>query len=106
MTDSLGIIVLSGLIAIQFVIGQYLLHLKLIVTTSCSGSQVLSPNNGGGQIYLILLEIVLTHSLHLEQLLASLSFSKTFLLCSTTAFSQDFYNAQLIVCFYIRVIYF
>ena len=28
-------------------------------------------NNGGGQIYLIILEIVLTHNLHLERLLAS-----------------------------------
>ena len=32
---------------------------------------VLSLNNGGGRIYLILLEIVLTPNLHLERLLAS-----------------------------------
>ena len=37
------------------------------------------PNNGGGQIYLIMLEIILAQNLHLKQLLASLSFSSTLL---------------------------
>ena len=48
-----------------------------------------------GQIYLILLEIVLTHNLHLERLLASLALSQTFLLSSTTAFSEIFFGLPL-----------
>ena len=56
---------------------------------------LLSLNNGGGQIYLIILKIVLTPKLHLERLLASLSFSPTFLLCSITAFSQVFFSLHL-----------
>ena len=51
---------------------------------------VLSLNDGGDRTYLIILEIVLTPNLHLERLLASLSFSPTILLCSKTALSQVF----------------
>ena len=54
---------------------------------------VLSLNDGGGRIYLIILEIVLTHNLHLERLLVL--FNPTFLLCSTTAFSQVFFGLPL-----------
>ena len=54
-----------------------------------------SPNNGCGQIYLVLLWIVLTHSLHLERALASLAVSTNFLLCSTTTFSQVFVGLHL-----------
>ena len=56
---------------------------------------VLSPINEGGRICLILLEMVLTLNLHLEQLLAPLAFSQTFLLCSTTAFSLVFFGLSL-----------
>ena len=48
---------------------------------------VLSLNNGGGQISLIILEMIITPNLHLEWLFTSLLFSPTFLLCSITAFS-------------------
>ena len=41
-------------------------------------------------MYLIFLEIVLTHNLHIERLLASLLYSTPFLLCSTTSLSQVF----------------
>ena len=56
---------------------------------------VLSPNNGGGQIYLIILEIVLTPNLHHGRLLTSLTFSPTFLLSSISAFSHVFYGLPL-----------
>ena len=51
---------------------------------------VLSPNNGVGLIFLILLEIVLTHNLQLDRLLSSLAFNHNFLLWSTTAFCEVF----------------
>ena len=57
----------------------------------------LSLNNGGGRIYLIILEIVLTPNLHLEWLLASLTFSPTFLLYSTTVLSQVFFGLPLFI---------
>ena len=60
---------------------------------------VLSLNDGGGQIYLILLEIVLTPNLRLEQLLASLSFSPTFLLCTVTAFCQFLWSTHFLCPF-------
>ena len=60
----------------------------VVVVVQLFLNSVLSPNIGGGQIYLILPEIVL--SPNLNRFLASLSFSTTFLLCSTTAFSQVF----------------
>ena len=67
----------------------------------CSSSgyffyRVLSLNNVGSHIYLILLELVLTPTLHLERLLASLAFSQT-LLCSTTAFSEVFFSLPLLL---------
>ena len=49
-----------------------------------------SPNKGDGWNYLIIIEIGLTLNPPLERLLASLSFSQTFLLRSTAAFSQVF----------------
>ena len=54
------------------------LDYMLCSSSSCPFSfPVLSPNNGDGQNYLILLEIVLTPNLHLEGLMASLAFSQT-----------------------------
>ena len=72
----------------------------MVTYCSSSGShffllQVLSPNNGGGRTYLILLEIALIPYLHHERLLASLSFSPTFLLYSTTAVSQVFFGLPI-----------
>ena len=55
---------------------------------------VLSPNNGGGRIYLIP-TIVLTPNLHLERLLALLLLSQAFLLCYKTAISQVFFGLPL-----------
>ena len=74
--------------------------LNLYIYSSSSSSQihynpVLSSNNAGGQIYFILLEIALTYNLHLERLLASLAFSPTFLLCSTTAVNHVFFGLPL-----------
>ena len=56
---------------------------------------VLSPNNRGSRIYIILVEIVLTPNLHLERLLALLVFSPTFLLCSIATFSLVFSGLPL-----------
>ena len=53
---------------------------------------IFSPNNGGGRIYLIQPEIVVTT---IEFLLASLSFSPTFLLCAITASIQVFFGQPL-----------
>ena len=55
----------------------------------------LSPNNGGGKMFLIILKIVATPNLHLLQLLASFAFSPTFQLCSITATSQVFIGLPL-----------
>ena len=57
----------------------------------------LSPNNGGGQIYPIVLEIVLTPNLHLERLLASFLLSPPFLHCSITALSQIFFGLPIFI---------
>ena len=66
---------------------------------------VLSPNNRCGQIYLIILIIIiLTPNFHLERLLASLSFSQTFLLCSTTAFSFVFSGLPFPCTFYFNIL--
>ena len=59
---------------------------------------VLTQNNRGDRIYLMILETVLTPNLHLERLLASLSFSPTFLLSSITAFSPVFFGLSLFHC--------
>ena len=48
-------------------------------------------------INLILLEIVLISNLNFERLLTSLLSSPTFLLCSTTAFSQVFLGLHLFI---------
>ena len=80
---------------------QFLGYYRIENSTVCllSISQVfypvLSPNDGGDRTYLIILDIVLTPNLHLERLLASLSFSPTILLCSKTALSQVFLTITL-----------
>ena len=66
---------------------------------------VLSLNNGGGRIYLIILQMELTANLHLERLLASLSFTPTFLLCSITAFCQVFLVPFTLKCNLLRKLF-
>ena len=66
-------------------------YINYICSSSSSSSPIypyLPPYNRGDQIYLKLLEIALTPKLHHDWLFASLAFSPTFLLWSTTTFMQ------------------
>ena len=56
-------------------------------------------DNGGGQISFILSEIMLTHILYVDLLLASLSFSLTFVLIPSALCSQVFLGPGFLVYF-------
>ena len=99
LTESICEIVLS-----KSLIRNHIMYPVIVVVLVRFFYPILSTNNRGGRSCLIILEIVSSHNLHPEQLLASFSFSPIFLLCSTTAFLPGILRSTYFPChFYFKI---